>query len=100
MFNPLPFYIPFLTKHGTHFVYLLQTNGAPSTYLVYNFASLLTAANALSFKQESVTEIERFLDFLKAIKFICQPFWALLQTKMTDFPTLLNTPTREIPTLT
>ena len=100
MFNPLPFYIPFLTRHGTHFVYLLQTNGTPSTYLVYNFASLLTATNELSFKQESVTEIERFLDFLKAIKFICQPFWALLQTKMTDFPTLLNTPTREIPTLT
>ena len=50
MFNPLPFYIPFLTKHGTHFVYLLLTNGTPSTYLVYNFASLLTAVNALSFK--------------------------------------------------
>ena len=30
--------------------YLLLTNGAPFTYLVQNFASLLTAVNALSFK--------------------------------------------------
>ena len=37
-------------KKGTPFVYLLLTNGTPFTYLVYNFASLLTAVNALSFK--------------------------------------------------
>ena len=29
----------------------------------------------------------------------CQPFWALLQTEMTDFPTLSKTSTSEIPTL-
>ena len=30
--------------------YLLLTNGTPFTYLVQNFAPLLTAVNALSFK--------------------------------------------------
>ena len=52
-----------LSEKGTPFVYLLLTNGIPFTYLVYNFASLLTAVNALSFKQVSITKIERFLDF-------------------------------------
>ena len=42
-----------------------MTNGTPFTYLVQNFASLLTAVNALSFKQESITKIKRFLDFSK-----------------------------------
>ena len=35
----------------------------------------------------------------KAIKFICQPFWALSQRQMTDFPTLSYTSTSKIPTL-
>ena len=35
----------------------------------------------------------------KALKFTCQPFLALLQTLMTDFPILLYTLTSEIPTL-
>ena len=51
-----------LHEKSTPFVYLLLTNGTPSTYLVYNFVSLLTAVNELSFKKESVTQIERFLD--------------------------------------
>ena len=35
-------------------------------------SSLLTAVNTLSFKQESITKIECFLNFsYKAIKFIC-----------------------------
>ena len=84
--NPLPYYIPFLTKKVT-----------PLTYLVYNFASLLTAVNALSFKQESITKIERFSRLYKVMKFICQPFWAISQTQMTDFPTLLYTSASEIP---
>ena len=37
-------------KKGDPFVYLLLTNGAPFTYLVSNFAFLLTAVNLLSFK--------------------------------------------------
>ena len=37
-------------KKGDPFVHLLLTNGAPFTYLVSNFASLLTAVNLLSFK--------------------------------------------------
>ena len=47
------------------FVYLLLTIGTPFRDLVKNFASLLTAVNALSFKQESVTKSEHFLDFIK-----------------------------------
>ena len=40
-------------------------------------SSLLTAVNTLSFKQESITKIECFLNFsYKAIKFICsRHFW-------------------------
>ena len=37
-------------KKGDPFVYLLLTSGAPFTYLVSNFAFLLTAVNLLSFK--------------------------------------------------
>ena len=37
-------------KKGTPFTYLLLTNGTPFTYLVCDFASLLTAVNALSFQ--------------------------------------------------
>ena len=49
-------------EKGTPFIYLLLTNGTLFTYLVQNFASLLTAVNALSFKLESITKIERFLN--------------------------------------
>ena len=37
-------------EKGTPFVYLLLKNDTSFTYLVYNFASLLTAVIALSFK--------------------------------------------------
>ena len=37
----------------------------PFKYIVNNFASLLTAVNALSFKWESITKIERFFDYIK-----------------------------------
>ena len=37
-------------KKGDPFVYLLLTDGAPFTYLVSNFAFLLTAVNLLSLK--------------------------------------------------
>ena len=46
-----PTFIYHFLRKGTPFVYLLLTNGTPFTYLVQNFASLLTAVNALSFKQ-------------------------------------------------
>ena len=40
---------------GSHFVYFLNllTNGILFTYLVNNFAFLLTAVNALSFRNQS-----------------------------------------------
>ena len=37
-------------KKGIPFIYLLLTNGTPFTYRVCDFASLLTAVNALSFQ--------------------------------------------------
>ena len=37
-YNPLPFYVPFLTEKVTHFVYLLLTNGTLShTYVLTPF---------------------------------------------------------------
>ena len=40
--------LPFFSKNGTPFVYLPLINSTPFTYLVKNFASPLTAVNALS----------------------------------------------------
>ena len=97
--QPLPFDIPFLTKKGTPFVYPLLKNGAPFTYLVYSFAFLLTAVNALSLKYEQITKPERFLDLFTTIECIFQLFWVFLQTAMTDFPILSYTLISEIPTL-
>ena len=45
-----PFMYHFSRKKGTPFIYLPLTNGTPFTYLVCDFASLLTAVNALSFQ--------------------------------------------------
>ena len=61
--NRLPFLHTIFLEKGTLFVYLRLTNGTPFKYLVYNFASLLTSVNALSFKK--ISKIERFVDFLK-----------------------------------
>ena len=41
----------------------LLTNGTCFTCLVEKFASLLTAVNVLSFRQESIIKRECFLDF-------------------------------------
>ena len=49
--QPLTLLYTIFHEKGTYFVYLLMTNGTPPfTYLVENFASLLTAVNSLSFK--------------------------------------------------
>ena len=61
----LTFLYTIFHEKGTPFEYLLLTNGTPFTYLVCDFASLLTAVNALSFKHESVTHKKLFVDFLK-----------------------------------
>ena len=91
--TPYPF-IYHSSQKGAPFVYrLLLTNGTPFTYLVQNFASLLTVVNALLFKQESITKIERFLDFRKSHKIYLLALWALSQTQLTD------TSTSKIPTL-
>ena len=57
------------------------------------FEQLLSAVNTLSLKHELITKLESFMDFFTSIKRICRPFWAFLQTEMTDFPTLLSVAT-------
>ena len=49
---------------------IFHRKGTPFTYLVENFASLLTDINALSFNYESITNSEHFFDFFTAIKCI------------------------------
>ena len=63
--QPLTLLYTIFHEKGTPFVYPLLTNGTPSTYLVYNFVSLLTGVNEMSFKKESITQMERSLDFIK-----------------------------------
>ena len=48
--QPLTLLYTIFHEKGTPFVYQLLTNGTPFICLVYNFASLLTVVNALSFK--------------------------------------------------
>ena len=55
--KPLPFHVPWDPFH-------MPSINKWYTYLVCDFASLLTAVNALSFHEESVTKIECFLDFI------------------------------------
>ena len=88
--QPLPVLFTIL-----HNVNLLLTSACftPFTYLVTDFA------DALSLKYELTTTPERFFDFFTATKCICWPFWAFLQTEMTDFPTRSYTATGEIPAL-
>ena len=51
--KPLPFYIPFLAdKVPLSYIFCCT----PFTYLVYNFASLLTTVNTLPFKYEQNTK--------------------------------------------
>ena len=50
-------------------------------------------------KYELTTTPERFFDFFTATKCTCWPFWAFLQTEMTDIPTRSYTSTGEIPAL-
>ena len=47
--NPFTLLYTIFHEKGTPFVYLLLTNGTPSTYLVWNCIPL-TAVNVLSFK--------------------------------------------------
>ena len=53
--QPLTLLYTIFHGKGTHFVYFLNllTNGILFTYLVNNFAFLLTAVNALSFRNQS-----------------------------------------------
>ena len=85
--TPYTFILPFFNRKGTLF-----------TYRVWIFASLLTTVNSLSLKSEKITKSERFLNFFSAIKCICWPFWAFLQTN-DRFIKPLYTQTSEIPTL-
>ena len=50
--QPLTLLYTVFDRESTAFMYLPLANGTPFVYLVSNFASLLTAVNALSFKNE------------------------------------------------
>ena len=96
--NPLPFYIPFFTKKVTLFL--------PSFDKWYPFhIPCLGLCIPLNFCKCKVFKIgvnhknRTFSRLFKTITFICLPFWTLLQTQTTDFPTLLYTLTGEISTL-
>ena len=80
-------------------LYTIFERKGPLSFTVYwqmlplspkKFEPLLSAVNTLSLKHELITKLESFMDFFTSIKRICRPFWAFLQTKMTDFPTLLS----------
>ena len=64
--QPLTLLYTIFHEKGTPFVYFLLTNGTPSTYLVYNFVSLLTGA----LKDINHTN-GTFSRLYKAITFIC-----------------------------
>ena len=55
------------------------------TYLFKNAASPWPAVNVLSFNSELITNPARFYI---AITCICLPFWVLLQSEITDVPSL------------
>ena len=80
--NPLPLLCTIFHEKGAPFVYLLLTNGSPFRYLVCNFASLLTAVNALNYKWKSFAKKRLFSRLFKAIKFICaSPFGPFYRPK-------------------
>ena len=83
-------YLP--VDHFTKNVPLLFT-----FYLVQSFASFLTAVNELSFKQEPIIKIERFLDFIKSYNSSVSPSGPSHRPQTPDFPTLLYTSTCKIP---
>ena len=91
--QPLPFYIPFFTK---------------KVPLSYNFCWQMVPLLHTSFRtlhpmhchlHRDQSKNRMFPRLYKVIKFICSALWAISQTQMTDFPTLLNTSTSKIPTL-
>ena len=91
--QPLPFYIPFFTK---------------KVPLSYNFCWQMVPLLHTSFRtlhpmhchlNRNQSKNRTFPRLYKVIKFICSALWAISQTEMTDFPTLLKTSTSKIPTL-
>ena len=54
-------------------------------YLVQNFASLLTAVNAVSLTYQRFKSQNKFYPLDHCLKCICKPLSAFVQTKMTDF---------------
>ena len=91
--QPLPFYIPFSTK---------------KVPLSYNFCWPMVPLLHTSFRtlhpmhchlNRNQSKNRTFPRLYEVIKFICLALWAISQTQMTDFPTLWNTSTSKIPTL-
>ena len=96
--NPLPVYIPFFTKK-----YPFRIPSIDEWYpfhipclelcIPFNCCKWTVFLTGINHKNRTFSRL------YKAMKFICQPFWALSQRQMTDFPTLSYTSTSKIPTL-
>ena len=87
--NPTPY--PFI-YHFSRKRYSFRIPSAGKWYPFYiTCLELCIPENALSYHKNRT-----FSRIFRAIKFICSPFWDLLQTQMTDSPTLLYTSTSEI----
>ena len=98
--NPLPFYITFSRKRYPFRIPSIDKwypFHIPCLELCIPFNCCYCAR--LSNRNQSQKLNLTFSRLYKALKFIYYPFWALSQTQMTDFPSLLYTSTSEIPTL-
>ena len=96
--NPLSFYVQFFTKKNLFripSIDKLYPFHVPCLELCISFNCCKCTAFWIGINRKNRT----FSQVYKAIKFICKPFWALSETRMTDFPTLSYTSISEIPNL-
>ena len=94
--------------HMSDFPTLLKTSTSKIPTLSYNFCWQMVPLLHTSFRtlhpmhchlHRDQSKNKMFPRLYKVIKFICSALWAISQTEMTDFPTLLKTSTSKIPTL-
>ena len=78
--NPLPFYIPFSAEKVPFSSVPSIDRWCPLHNTQFRILGIFTLLNTNKSQNQEI--------FLTHKLSICQPFWALLQTEMTDFPTL------------
>lgn len=87
-----PLYITFLTEK---YPFSILTNGNPFSNL-HPFKLLQIQCLLIFFQKKKSQNQNVLLNVFTAIKCICWPYWAFLQTEMNDFLTFSYTSTREI----